>query len=135
MYGLFLCAYCVFSRDVMIPIFVSQNAERAAMSVSQNNPVGVKLFCYVIAFFCSNKFCIDAGHVSENTEYMRVFEKIVIYFGIKTPQRKERTQVYVAKKKKTHVYRVAGMIASIRGKKTARISCHNFEKLANHRDY
>ena len=29
--------------------------------------------------------------------------------------------------KKTHVYRVAGMIASIRGKKTARISCHNFE--------
>ena len=29
--------------------------------------------------------------------------------------------------KKTHVYRVAGMIASIRGEKTARISCHNFE--------
>ena len=95
MYGLFLCAYCVFSRDVMAPIFVSQNNETAAMSVSQNNPVGVKFFSYVNAFFCSNKFCIDAGHVSENTEYMRVCEKMVIYLGIKTLQRKERTQVYV----------------------------------------
>ena len=31
------------------------------------------------------------------------------------------------------MYRVAGMIASIRGKKNARISCHNFE--ANGRPY
>ena len=127
MYGLFLCAYCVFSRDVMIPIFVSQNAETVAMSVSQNNPVGVKLFSYVNAFFCSNKFCIDAGHVSENTEYMRVCEKMVIYLGIKTPQRKERTQVYVAKK--------SARISCSRNdckytwEKAARISCHNFETI------
>ena len=133
MYGLFLCAYCVFSRDVMIPIFVSQNAETVAMSVSQNNPVGVKLFSYVNAFFCSNKFCIDAGHVSENTEYMRVCEKMAIYLGIKTPQRKERTQVYVAKK--THVYRVAGMIASIHGKKPHVYRVIILKQLANHRDY
>ena len=52
----------------MAPIFVSQNNETAAMSVSQNNPVGVELFSYVNALFCSNKFCIDGGHVSENTE-------------------------------------------------------------------
>ena len=124
----FFCAHIVFSRDVMAPIFVSQNNETAAMSVSQNNPVGVKLFSYVNAFFRSNKFCIDAGHVSENTEYMRICEKMVIYLGIKTPQRKERTQVYVAKK--THVFRAAGLIASIRGKKTARILCHNFETIS-----
>ena len=47
---------------------------------------------------------------------MRVCKKMVIYLGIKTPQsRKER--IYTWQKKKTHVYRVAGMIASIRGKK------------------
>ena len=131
----FFCAHTVFSRDVMAPIFVSQNNETAAMSVSQNNPVRVKFFSYVNAFFCSNKFCIDAGHVSENTEYMRVFEKIVIYFGIKTPQRKERTQVYVAKKKKTHVYRVAGMIASIRGKKPHVYCVIILKQLVDHRDY
>ena len=39
--------------------------------------------------------------------YMRVCKKMVIYLGIK---RKYTWQ-------KTHVYRVAGMIASIRGKK------------------
>ena len=56
--------------------------------------------------------------------YMRVCKKLVIYVGIKTPQsRKERKSVRGNKK---HVYRVAGMTASIRGK-TARISCHNFE--------
>ena len=36
---------CVFSHDVM-----------AAMFVSQTSPVGVELFSYVNAFFCSNKF-------------------------------------------------------------------------------
>ena len=48
--------YCVFSHDVMAAIFVSQNKETAAMSVSQISPVGVELFSYVNAFFCSNKF-------------------------------------------------------------------------------
>ena len=49
---------------------------------------------------------------------------MAIYLGIKTPQsKKERKYTW----QKTHVYRVAGMIASIRGKKTARTSCHNFE--------
>ena len=48
--------YCVFSHDVMAATFVSQNNETAAMFVSQTSPVGVKLFSYVNAFFCSNKF-------------------------------------------------------------------------------
>ena len=47
--------------------------------------------------------------------YMLVCEKMVIYLGIKTQQsRKERKYTW---QKHTHVYRVAGMIASIRGKK------------------
>ena len=37
-------------------MLVSQNNEMAAMSVSQTNPVGVELFSYENAFFCSNKF-------------------------------------------------------------------------------
>ena len=60
-------ANCVFSHDVMAAIFVSQNNETAAIFVSQNNetaamfvsqtsPVGVELFSYVNAFFCSKKF-------------------------------------------------------------------------------
>ena len=52
----------------MAAIFVSQNNKTAAMLVSQTSPVGVELFSYVNAFFCSNKICIDAGHLSENTE-------------------------------------------------------------------
>ena len=50
--------YCVFfSLDVMAAIFnVSQNNETSAMLVSQTSPVGVELFSYVNAFFCSNKF-------------------------------------------------------------------------------
>ena len=48
--------YCVFSHDVMLAIFVSQNNETAAMSLSSNSPVGVELFSYINAFFCSNKF-------------------------------------------------------------------------------
>ena len=47
---------CVFSHDVMAAIFVFQNNETAAMFVSQTSPVGVELFSYVNAFFCSNKF-------------------------------------------------------------------------------
>ena len=48
--------YCVFSHDITAAIFVSQNNETAAMFVSQTSPVGVELFSYVNAFFCSNKF-------------------------------------------------------------------------------
>ena len=48
--------YCVFSDDVMAAIFVSQNKETAAMFVPQTSPVGVELFSYVKAFFCSKKF-------------------------------------------------------------------------------
>ena len=48
--------FIVFSHDVMAAIFVSQNNETAAMLVSQTSPVGVELFSYVHAFFCSNKF-------------------------------------------------------------------------------
>ena len=46
----------VFSHDVMAAILVSQNNETAAMLVSQTSPVGVELFSYANAFFCSNKF-------------------------------------------------------------------------------
>ena len=45
----------VFSHDVTAAILVSQNNETAAMLVSQTNPVGVELFSYAKAFFCSNK--------------------------------------------------------------------------------
>ena len=45
-----------FSHDVMTVIFVSQSNETADMFVFQTNPVGVQLFSYVNAFFCSNKF-------------------------------------------------------------------------------
>ena len=58
---------------------------------------------------------------------------MVIYLGIKTPQRQERTQVYVAKK--THVFRAAGMIASIRGKKPHVYRVIILKQLADHRDY
>ena len=46
----------VFSHDVTAAILVSQNNETAAMLVSQTGPVGVELFSYANAFFCSNKF-------------------------------------------------------------------------------
>ena len=56
----------------MAAIFVSQNNETAAMFVSQTNPLGVELFSYVNAFFCSSKFAYwDAGNVSENTELVQ----------------------------------------------------------------
>ena len=48
--------YRVFSHDVTAAILVSQNNETAAMLVSQTNPLGVELFSYADAFFCSNKF-------------------------------------------------------------------------------
>ena len=48
--------YRVFSHDVTAAILVSQNNETAAMLVSQTSPVGVELFSYANAFFCSNEF-------------------------------------------------------------------------------
>ena len=44
-----------FSHDVTAAILVFQNNETAAMLVYQENPLGVELFSYVNAFFCSNK--------------------------------------------------------------------------------
>ena len=46
----------VFSHDATSAILVSQNNETAAMLESQTSPVGVELFSYANAFFCSNKF-------------------------------------------------------------------------------
>ena len=46
----------VFSHDVTVAILVSENNEKAAMLVSQTNPVGVELLSYANAFFCSYKF-------------------------------------------------------------------------------
>ena len=47
--------YRVFSHDVTAAILVSHNNETAAMLVSQTTPLGVELFSYANAFFCSNK--------------------------------------------------------------------------------
>ena len=46
----------VFSHDVTAAMLVSQNNETAAMLESQTSPVGVELFSYANALFCSNKF-------------------------------------------------------------------------------
>ena len=46
----------VFSHDVTAAILVSQNNETAAMLVSQTNLLGVEVFSYANAFFCSKKF-------------------------------------------------------------------------------
>ena len=46
----------VFSHDVTAAILVFQNNETAAMLVFQTSPLGVELFSYPNAFFCSNKF-------------------------------------------------------------------------------
>ena len=40
----------------MAAILVSQNNETAAIFVFQTDPVGIELFSYVNALFCSNKF-------------------------------------------------------------------------------
>ena len=55
-YGISGVVNRVFSHDVTEAILVSQNNETAAMLVSQTSPVGVELFSYANAFFCSNKF-------------------------------------------------------------------------------
>ena len=48
--------YRAFSHDVTAAILVFQNNKTAAMLVYQTSPVGIELFSYVNAFFCSNKF-------------------------------------------------------------------------------
>ena len=48
--------YGAFSHNVTAAILVFQNNKTAAMLVFQTNPVGVELFSYVNAFFCSHKF-------------------------------------------------------------------------------
>ena len=45
-----------FSHDVTAAILVFQNNETAAMLVYQVDAVGIELFSYANAFFCSNKF-------------------------------------------------------------------------------
>ena len=57
---------------------------------------------------------------------------MAIYLGIKTPQsRKERKYTW----QKKHVYRVAGMIASIRGRKPHVYRVIILKQIADHRDY
>ena len=48
--------YRVFLHNVMAAILVSQKNETAAMLVFQTNPLGVELFSYANALFCSKKF-------------------------------------------------------------------------------
>ena len=56
---------------------------------------------------------------------------MVIYLGMKTPRsRKERKYI---RGKKTHVYRVAGMIASKRGKKLHVYRVIILKQLADHK--
>ena len=48
--------YRVFSHDVTAAILVSQKIETVAMLASQTSPLGVELFSYANALFCSDKF-------------------------------------------------------------------------------
>ena len=45
-----------FPHDVIAAVLEFQNNETATMLEFRNNPVGVVIFFYVNAFFCSNKF-------------------------------------------------------------------------------
>ena len=47
--------YRAFSHKVTAAILVFQNNETAAMSVYQDNLVGIELFSYVKTLFCFNK--------------------------------------------------------------------------------
>ena len=51
----------MFSHDVTAAILVFQNNEMVAMLVAKIIPVGVELFSYANAFFCSNKFAQMLG--------------------------------------------------------------------------
>ena len=57
-------------------ILMFQNNETAAMLVSQTNRVGVEPFSCGNTFFRSDKFCVDAGHMSENTLLFRLLETL-----------------------------------------------------------
>ena len=48
----------MYSHDVTAAVLVSQNNETAAMLAFQTNPVGVELFSYANAFFCSSKVAL-----------------------------------------------------------------------------
>ena len=50
------CVYRAFSHDVAAATLVFQNNETTAMLVYKENSVGVELFSYVNALFCSNEF-------------------------------------------------------------------------------
>ena len=52
----YIFIYPFHTHDVTAAILVSQTNETAAMLVFQTNPLGVVLFSYLNAFFCSNKF-------------------------------------------------------------------------------
>ena len=54
------------------------------------------------------------------------------HFGNKNPTKQERTQVYMAKK--THIYRVAGMIGSICGKIPHVYRSIILKQIANHKN-
>ena len=56
---------------------------------------------------------------------------MVIYLGVETPQNRKKRK-YTWQKKKTHVYRVAGMIASIRGKKLHLYRVVILKQMADH---
>ena len=61
---------------------------------------------------------------------MRVCKKMVIYLEIKTQQsRKERKYTW---QKNPHIYRVAGMIASICGKKPHKYHVIILKQMADH---
>ena len=51
----------MFSHDVTAAILVFQNNEMVTMLVAHTIPVGVELFSYANAFFCSNKFAQMLG--------------------------------------------------------------------------
>ena len=63
--------------------------------------------------------------------YMRVCKKMVVYLGIKTPQSREECKYTW---QKTHVYRVVGMIASMRGKKPHVYRVIILKQMADHRN-
>ena len=50
--------YRVFSHDVTSAMLVSLNNETVAMLVSHTSPLGVELFSFANASFCSDKFAL-----------------------------------------------------------------------------
>ena len=93
--------YIAFLHDVTAFILVFQNNETEAMLVFQTSPVGVELFSYVNAFFCSNKFAYmlvtwvnskrsigilvslvsSAGQIN-GTKWFRYLKNVVVFITI-----------------------------------------------------